>query len=62
MKHLVACVYAVNIGCTFTSPRHEMAGHKASSSGYHLDLAMGQLKKQGEDPIMQLKEHHQKHV
>ena len=57
----IGCIY-VNIGCTFTSPRHEMADHRASSSDYHLDLAMVQLKKQGEEIIMQLKEQHQKHV
>ena len=57
----IGCIY-MNIGCTFTSPRHEMAGHRASSSGYHLDLAMVQLKKQGEEMIVQLKEQHQKHV
>ena len=39
-----------------------MAGHRASSSGCHLDLAMVQLKKQGEETIVQLKEQLQKHV
>ena len=57
----IACVY-MNIGCTFTSPRHQMADHKASSSGFHLDLAMMKLKKQGEDLIMQLIEQNQKHI
>ena len=57
----ISCTY-MNIGCTFRSQRPEMADHIASSSKHHLDLAMIQLTKQGEEIMMQLKEQHQKHV
>ena len=40
----ISCPYK-DVGCTYTSPRHTMADHKATSCGYHLDLAMVQLKK-----------------
>ena len=39
-----------------------MVDHRASLSGYHLDLAMVQLEKQGEEIVKHLKEQHQKHV
>ena len=53
-KHLEECPYETiscpynDIGCTYISPRHVMADHKATSSCNHLDLAIEQLKKQGE--------------
>ena len=39
-----------------------MVDHRASLSGYHLDLAMVQLEKQGEEIVKHLKEQQQKHV
>ena len=45
-----------DVGCTYTSPRHAMADHKATFCGHHLDLAMGQLK----DAMMQLKKYGEK--
>ena len=44
----ISCPYK-DVGCTCISPRHTMADHKATSCGHHLDLAMGQLKKHGEE-------------
>ena len=44
----ISCPYK-DVGCTYTSPRHTMADHKATSCGNHLDLAIVQLKKQGEE-------------
>ena len=58
---IIGCIYR-NIGCAFTSPRHAMVDHRASLSGYHLDLAMVQLEKQGEEIVKHLKEQQQKHV
>ena len=44
----ISCPYK-DVGCTYTSQRHTMADHNATSCGHHLDLAMVQLKKQGEE-------------
>ena len=38
----IGCPYKV-LGCTYTSPRHTMEDHKATSCGHHLDLAIVQL-------------------
>ena len=53
-----SCPYK-DVGCTYTSPRHKMADHKATSCGHHLDLAMVQLKKHDEE-IRQLKKQGEK--
>ena len=44
----ISCPYK-DVGCTYTSPKHRMADHNATSCGSHLNLAMVQLKKQGEE-------------
>ena len=51
----ISCPYK-DAGCTYTSPRHAMEHHKATSCGHHLDLAMVQLK----DAMVQLKKHGEK--
>ena len=43
----ISCPYE-DAGCTYTSPRHTMTDHNVTSCGSHLNLAMVQLKKQGE--------------
>ena len=55
---IISCPYK-DVGCTYTSPRHAISDHKATSCGHHLDLAMVQLKKQGEE-IRQLKKQGEK--
>ena len=51
-SHQLLCQYVTidcpykDVGCNYTSARHTMEDHKATSCGHHLDLAMVQLKKQ----------------